>query len=371
MDNSLFQFISRVLKKKWSSSDIHNMVGNFEKCYFAYASDEKYRKKAASGGCITAILAWLLSTGRIDGALVCKGEVTAEGKFRPQFIIATSENELLQAQGSKYSAVNFGSQAVPMIRSFSGRLAVVALPCDLAILSRLCSSHQEINKKIVVKIALFCGHNSEARLTDRIIDSIRPGDRKLIGFRHRLGRWRGYLQADFEEGHRITKPFSYFSDYQNLYFFCQKKCHYCHNHTGYDADISCGDIWSARMENEPIKHSALIARNQTGLEVILQARDAGWLTTSEEPIEEVCDGQARTMPFHYNVTARSRMAFLTGDKIIDSVHAKVRIVDYLVAGMVLLNEKLSRKKSFEPFLFKLPGIVVKLYLYTMKVLESL
>lgn len=368
MDSGL---LSRLLRKNWSEEKVDKYIGHYSTCYFAYANDENIRRGAASGGSITALLSFLFAKKRIDGALVCRGVINDEGKYRPQFYIARSAEELKQSQGSKYAAVNFAADAIPLIRKFNGRVAVVGLPCDIGIFRRQCEKDADLDKKVVLTISLFCGHNSEPALTDAIVDSLRPGDRPLIGFRHRVGFWRGMIQADFAEGYRITRPFSRFSDYQNLYYFSQRKCHLCHNHTGYDADVSAGDIWSMRMKAEGIKHSAIITRTPCGGDIVSAAIEAGWLHATVESIDEVCEGQARTMPFHYNVSARSQAAWTIGEKIPDTVHERFSLRDYIVAVMLLGNEKLSRTEAGRRRIFRIPRRLLKLYLYFIKGLESL
>jgi coenzyme F420 hydrogenase subunit beta len=369
MKKYFYNAFARILRKEWSPDLIQKYVGDYHQCYFTYATDEVFRKNAASGGSITALLAYLLQSGRIDGALVCRTRIE-NNSVTPEFFIARTVEDLISAQGSKYSAVYFPSQAFPLIQRFDGRLAVVALPCDTGIVERKRKNSQEFRDKVVVKISMFCGHNSEPALIEKIIQRLNPEEKGLVDYRFRLGHWRGSLQAKFDNGKTVTKPFSYFSDYQNLYFFSQRKCHHCHDHTGYYADISAGDIWSLRMKQEPIKHTALITRSDIGEEFVRAALDNGMLTGQVEPIAEVCEGQARTMPFHYNLTARSRLSWLSGEKIKDTVNEHVRWNDLIVAALILLNERFSRSKAGRKIIFLIPRPLMKLYLYFIKFLES-
>jgi coenzyme F420 hydrogenase subunit beta len=348
---------------------VHQFIGNFNKTYFAYAGNERVREKAASGGVATALLSFLLDTQRIDGALVCRTMIR-DGKVRPEFFIAKDEEDLLSAQGSKYIEVNFMEDALPLLKSFNGHLAVTLLPCDTSTLWRVMENDEELAKKITLIITLFCGHNSVCELTDMVTRKLTPKGAQIVDFRHRKGHWRGELLAEFNSGKIVEKPFSYFSDYQNLYFFCQQKCHHCYDHTGYDGDISVGDIWSLRMKEEPIKHSAVITRSPAGTEVFADAVKSRILVASEESITEICEGQARTMPFHYNVSARARVGKLLGFKIKDRVYARVRWNDFLVAWMALSNEKLSRSTNGRWWIAHTPRFILKFLLYFMKGLES-
>jgi len=355
---------------KFGGQQIRKYLGEFRQTCFAYAADPACREKAASGGTVSALLAFLLERGKINGALVCRSEIT-DGRVRPRFFIARTGAEVMSAQGSKYIAVDFNRDALPLIRQFKGRLAVAALPCDTSSLRRACARDRELAEKVALVITLFCGHNSRPELTDMVAEKISPPGARLTAFAYRQGHWRGSLRAEFADGQIAHKPFSVFSNYQNLYFFCQQKCHHCHDHAGYGSDISAGDIWSARMKKEPIKHSAVIIRTETGQAFFQEAVDAGILSAYPVPPVEICAGQARTMPFHYNVSARAKAGRLLGMRIKDSVAERVRWNDFVAAWMALANEKFSRSARGQRVIRRLPQALLRLYLLVMKGLESI
>lgn len=360
---------NKVWLKNWSTDQLNAYIGTYEKCYFTYAADDTLRQRAASGGSVSALLVYLLESGQVDGALVCR-TVVRDGRVRPEFFIARSKAEVISAQGSKYSAVYFANDALPLIKAFDGRLAVVALPCDARILSHTRAKHPELDQKIALVVTLFCGHNSEPVLTDAIVSKLGRGHGQVVDYTYRYGRWRGNLSACFEDGTEIVKPFSYFSDYRNVYFFAQPKCHHCFDHFGYYGDISAGDIWSPRMKREPVKHTALITRTPQGQALVEAALRDHVLHGREEGVEEVADGQARTMPFHYNVTARARVGRLFGLKIKARTVDRVRMLDYLIALIAIANERLSRTALGRKLIFILPRPVLKFYLRFFKALES-
>jgi len=366
--------IKRIRQAIWHKSftpdQLRRYVGDYEQCYFTYAADEAVRANAASGGSVSALLITLLESEQIDGALVCQ-TVLRDGKPRPEFTIARTRDEIMAAQGSKYAAVYFSNDALPLIEAFEGRLAVVALPCDATILQRTRARNPALDAKIALVITLFCGHNSEPALTDAIVDRLDRGRGSLTSYRWRTGHWRGNLEATFADGTQVVKPFETFSDYRNLYFFAQPKCHHCFDHFGYHCDISAGDIWSPRMKANPIKHTALIARTPAGSALIAAALRDGALIGSQEPVDEIANGQARTAPFHYNVTSRARVGRLFGVRIKDRTDARVRPVDYAIAFIALLNERLSRTRIGRAVILRAPRPVIRLYLYLLKGLESL
>lgn len=359
----------KLLQKNWSPDQLVKYAGSYQKAYFAYATDPIIRERAASGGVISALLIDLISRKVIDGALLCRTKVM-DGKVQPIFHIARDRESVLQSQGSKYSAVDFNQDALPLMREFNGRLAVAALPCDISNLRRACLNDRILAEKIILVISLFCGHNSLPELTEMVIQKITPQGATLNQFRYRQGHWRGQLEAEFDEGQTITKPFALFSNYQNLFFFCQQKCHHCHDHFGYQSDLSVGDIWSSDMKKNPIKHSAVIIRSEPAKRFFEDALQEDVLEGHQVEMEAICQGQARSMPFHYNISARSNAGKRLGINIKDTLKEPVRWNDYLAARMVLWNEKFSRTSQGRKWIERMPQAILRLYLLFLKGLQS-
>lgn len=361
----------KVWHRKWTDSELDKYIGQHEKSYLTYATDPITRESASSGGSVSALLIHLLETSKVQGALVLR-TIIKEGYPEPEFFIATTREEVLAARGSKYSAVYFARDAFPLIKAFEGTLAVVALPCDATILHHQREKTPELAQKVPYIITLFCGHNSEPELAREMVDKLRPKvpNVELVDYVYRFGHWRGKLSATYSDGTHEERPFAYFSDYRNLYFFTQRKCHNCFDHFGYNCDISAGDIWSPQMKKEPIKHTALITRSAIGAQLVEDAIHTGALHAEEIPTETVLNGQARTAPFHYNITARARVSRFLGVKIIRETEKTVRWNDYIVAAMAIINQKFSAKPLGRKILHYTPRPFIKLYLYVLKALES-
>jgi len=359
----------KIWHRDFSDEELNKYIGSYQNCYYTYAQDDSLRQRSASGGSVSALMIYLLESGKVDGAL-CVRTVIKDGKARPEFFIARSREEIMSAQGSKYAAVYFTKDAFPLINAFDGKLVIVALPCDAMITHNYRAKHPEFDAKIAFVITLFCGHNSEPELVDLVTDKLRGDHGELTDYNFRFGHWRGNITAEYADGTQITKPFAYFSDYRNVYFFAQKKCHHCFDHFGYYCDISAGDIWSPEMKNLPIKHTALITRSEAGQALLEDAVRDGVLHAQQEGIYDVANGQARTMPFHYNVTSRARVGKLFGMKIKDGTQDRVRWNDYLVAFIALANERFSKTRIGRFIIKRMPRPILKVYIYFFKGLES-
>jgi len=365
------KLIDQVLKKEWSDEHVQRYVGNYRSTHLTHAADLEVRRKAASGGVTSALLIHGLRWGFFDGAVVCK-TVLIDGKVRARFEIATTADQVLAARGSKYVETRFLQEVLPLLRSFEGRVAVVGLPCDISALRHRCEKEKALANKVMLTFALVCGHNSRTGLIDKITTRLeREAGQKLKDYRFKVGHWRGRLEADFEDGTTISKPSKFFNDYQNLFFFCERKCMACTDHYGYHADISVGDVWLFGLKNDPIKHSGLIIRSELGEKLYQSAVDGGVINSAQLSIRDIMDGQSRIGPSHFNVSARVRAGRLFGLKLKDMVNESVNWHTYLNAFIAIANMRLSEKPWGQKLIFVVPRPILKISLYFKKALESL
>ena len=365
------KIVESILHKGFSDQEIKKFIGEHVNSYLAYAGSEGTRKNAASGGVVSAILIDLLNNNLIDGALVCKTCII-DGRVRSRFTIAKTATEILDTQGSTYVSTNFPGEALKLIREFPGKLGVVGLPCDITMLYNKAQKDPFLKEKTFLTIALACGHNSQKQLIDNITTNLeKEANSELISYRFRRGHWRGELSAGFKDNKRITKSFSYFSLYQNLFFFCEKKCLHCYDHFGYNADLSIGDIWSYELKKKSVKSNFIIAKTMNGSSILENILSRSTLMIRPIKISEIVEGQKRSAPFHYNLSARHKAGIKLGISIADHVSEKVKWHEFIAAYIVLFNWKLSQHQHMRNWIFKIPRLFLKVYLYLLKGLESI
>ena len=353
---------------KWNDLTARKYVGTYRSSYFGYSLIDQIRQNAASGGIVSTLLVDAFRQKKIDGVLLLRSPIV-DGSVVPEFFIAKTEEEIFQSQGSKYIATLFSFKAIPLIREFQGRLAVVCLPCDALLLHRTRLSEPEVDAKIALVITLFCGHNSEKDLTDLVLRKLNKENKPISAYRYRFGHWRGNLKLDYVDGNSVIKPFSFFSDYQNLFFFAQKKCLLCGDQTGFDSDIAIGDIWSFKMKKNPIKHNAILVRTEIGEEAIqgLIARDLAKIIPVD--ISELCAGQSRSLPLHASVNARIWAAKKFGMNFKPVSEDKPTLLEKAIAWVILLNFSISHSKKWSGIISRLPKFIIKFYLYAFKGLQ--
>ena len=76
--------------------------GEIKEAYFGYSTDENIRKKASSGGILTALACYLLRKKEIDCVIQVK--VNKNNPLTTETVWNTNENEVINCCGSRYTA---------------------------------------------------------------------------------------------------------------------------------------------------------------------------------------------------------------------------------------------------------------------------
>ncbi|EDY81710.1 Coenzyme F420 hydrogenase/dehydrogenase, beta subunit C terminal domain family protein [Verrucomicrobiia bacterium DG1235] len=339
-------------------------IGSYRGAWVGYSLDEEIRKRAASGGVVTATLCYLIETGRVQGALVCSSQFE-DGVFDFKLSIAQSRKELFEAQSSKYFDIPV-LKGLDLVKSFDGKVAVVGLPSQINSLTRRMAKNEELRKKVGFRIALFCGHNSKKELIEHIWKKKGIDGRDIEQFRYRQGHWRGQMELTMKDGTLSRFPFQDFSHYQNLHILSLDRCLNCHDHMGYYSDLSTGDVWLHKMKVDPVKHSIFLARTSLAEEIIQKMKSSGLLEAKPVDRQFVYRSQKRSINYHYNLSARAMVGKWLGVKVKDRTKEKPKVRDLVAAFIVLLNHKISKSPRLLFWFMKIPKPILSVYLYLFK-----
>ncbi|WP_297435931.1 Coenzyme F420 hydrogenase/dehydrogenase, beta subunit C-terminal domain [Thermococcus sp.] len=239
-----------------------NPLGNFLGIYLARATDEEIRnQKVASGGAVTALLAYALEKGLVDGVVAAKRTEGLEG----QAVVARSKKELLEAAGNKWSIVPFASRMKAKIEEEDLKeVAVVCLPCQAQFFAQMRDFpmlESDFGERIRYIVSLFCMGTFafEAFLNYlRMKHEIRAEEVKDI-------RLKGDVLEVHHDDTVLAIPL------KEAYSYLQTGCLVCTDYTGVWSDISAGFV-----ENEP-GWTVVITRNGRGEELVKGAEKEGYL----------------------------------------------------------------------------------------------
>ena len=286
-------------------------LGNYQQCYLAAATDPDVRRAGASGGVTTALLAFCLRQGLIDGALV-----VADGKASikdPRVFVARSEAELIECASSKYYPVPL-MEGLDEVARAEGRYGVVGLPCHIHGLRKYELLRKTLRRKIVLQIGLFCGYSSDFASLDFLASRAGLASFAQVDWvNFRAGEWPGHVALRTKDGREVAMSRAERDLVSMLHM--PTRCVTCPDQTSELADLAVGDAWLPELLGaEPRRWSAVvIARPSRGHDVLRLAEHKGAIRTREVEADKVAQSQKNLLVYKKRgMQARLRVLPLFG-----------------------------------------------------------
>jgi coenzyme F420 hydrogenase subunit beta len=228
------------------------------------------------GGAVTALLASLLTSGAIDGALVSKPSDDPDEPWKGVATIATSVAELRAAAGSFYNQtmalaeLDLSRYTLPA----KPRIAVVGTPCEIeglrAMQLRRWPTGAHRVDAVTLTIALMCTKSFDyERLIVQELQRKRNVDLERVG---KIDVNRGRLIVEYLDGAvAVDEPVKEFHG------AALKGCDECADFLGRAADLSVGSVGSSDG------WTSLLIRTEQGLEAFERARGALDIRELDDP----------------------------------------------------------------------------------------
>ncbi len=258
--------------------------GSFLKGGISYAAEKRIRREGQSGGLVTALLLYLLDSGKIDGAVVNQ---FCQEKQAPKAVYASTKEEIVGGAGSYYAQ---SAVAETALHYKNNRLAVVALGCQAKAL-QLAGKGSGWRPEYV--IGLVCAGQNSRHMIPYLANCAQMGEKERIAkFRFRYshpayGGWPGNVHI-VTDASRYTVDKSYRTRSKSL--FEAYRCLLCYDQMCTSGDIVCGDPWGI-SGNHVAGETVVIARTEKGLELLLDAAQAGYIHFEELDAEKILKGQ--------------------------------------------------------------------------------
>lgn len=266
----------------------HPTMGPVVSAWQAWAADPKVRHRGSSGGALTALVGWLVSTGEV--ASFTGAQSAPARPERTVSVSITSKDEALAAAGSRYAPVPALAHA-----ELTPGHGVVAKPCEVSAARLLLelggNGHDQApppDRARPVLLSFFCAGTPSQHATQRLLCELgMPADADLTDLWYRGRGWPGQFTAVADDGRTVRT--SYDNSWgDHLGKALQWRCKICPDGVGESADISAADYWQTDARGYPsfaeeAGRSALIARTPRGHDIVTRAFAAGVLVG--EPLE--------------------------------------------------------------------------------------
>ena len=334
------------------------IIGEVRLIASGYAADDIIRSSAASGGVATALIAHLFKTNKIDSCYCTSGKSPNTGTG----FLSRNVNDLLQATGSHYHPVAFGSSLSELVNG-NDRFVFVGLPCEVAALRQLMSEKQDLAKRCVLVIGLFCGGiNRFSGIGNYLLHfGINPKEVDEIDYRD--GKWPGQISLSLKNrrgaykiprirGNSRWNILRYMISFQGYWML--PRCRICPDQISDFADIALGDPHLPRFkEMNSAGISAIIARNEKGMSIIKMAEMSGDIVLGQLTRDELVQSQGYTLENRRYTGVYVKVARLLGMKppsikVYEELKGAMSIHQYVYAFVDLAKIRLRHVRWLAP-----------------------
>jgi coenzyme F420 hydrogenase subunit beta len=266
--------------------EVDPFKGGAVAAYLGQALDQKILSEGQSGGVITALLCYLLESGRIKGAVVT--QMPENGSLRSKTIVSRDKETVCKAQGSKYCPVAVNA-VIPKSLDDGEKIAVVGLPCHIHGIRNVQS--QLGRWQGLFAIGLICQNTLGFGAIDHLIYEVGVDRANVQYFRFRsklFGGWPGDVYIRTRDG-AVYKV----ANRQRMLIkdvYTPLRCRLCFDKLNVLSDLAVGDPWGIRNDDKE-GFSVIIARTNRAKDVLLSAESAGWLRLESVEPEVVFKGQ--------------------------------------------------------------------------------
>jgi coenzyme F420 hydrogenase subunit beta len=253
--------------------------GRIEAARTGWATDAALRRRASSGGALSAILRHLLDSGTVT-RVVQTGADPARPIGNVTVVSATPES-VAEAAGSRY-APSSPLAGLDALIDEGAPAAFVGKPCDVAALRALARRDPRIDRAFPVMLSFFCAGVPSLDGAREVLAAMGAGEAEVAAFRYRGDGWPGFAKARLRDG--SERRMSYADSWGRILSrHVQFRCKICPDGVGEFADVVCADAWACDDRGYPLFEEAegvslVLSRTPLGESVVGAAMAAGALS---------------------------------------------------------------------------------------------
>lgn len=285
---------------------IDNIWGPWRRIVRAWASDAQIRYEGSTGGVLTALAAYLISSERVKFILHVKASTT-----NPTFgerHLSFTHADVLAAAGSRYGP------SAPLIDicdvlDRNEPFAFIGKPCDIAALRNYACYDKRVDELVKYWLTPVCGGYMPPAGMNDFLARANIGPAEVTAFRYRgrgcPGPTRIETVHDATEAHYLD----FWGEDESMWQL-PFRCKVCPDGIGEAADIAASDTWpggspTRETSENDLGTNAIIARTQRGIELIEAAERDGALSFEYDIApDEMSHYQMHQMRKKYAVWAR-------------------------------------------------------------------
>lgn len=305
---------TNILPKEKTPEEV--LWGPILEVYEGEAIDDGVRFRGSSGGAVTALSAFALESGFVEGVL--HTGMDENEPIKNKTVYSRTVDKVLANTGSRYTTSSPLAGLSTVKEAESGSL-VVGKPCDIAGLSNIETKDIQLKDKVKLKIGIFCAGVPSTAGNEKYFREITGAERsELKSLKFRGDGWPGHWKAIYGD-QDDCKEKTYAESWGYIQAYRQWRCYICPDHSGEFADIAVGDPWYREVKGGETGSSMIIIRTERGREFFKQAVDAGIVTARPIAPKLITDAQKNLEEVRLQLFGRLAGLKLGGAKVPDFV----------------------------------------------------
>lgn len=253
--------------------------GPAERLAIGYAGDPEVRHKASTGGVLTALGQFLLSSGRVK--FILQVGASSSEPLRTERRLSFDTAAVLECAGSRYGP------AAPLI-DFTDILdrcepfALAAKPCDIGAVKNFARLDPRVTEYMRYALTFVCGGASDLSKSIGLLAELGIDPEELSLLRYRGHGNPGPTRIETKRGQAVEVTYQAMWE-DEAKWMIQPRCKICPDAIGEAADLVASDVWpGGGPTGEDAGFNGIIVRTRRGLELYEAAREAGAIVVSRE-----------------------------------------------------------------------------------------
>lgn len=261
-----------VAEPGWQEASHANEIGPYLEIWEGFAKDPEIRFNGSSGGVLSALALYCLE--RENMAFASHIAMDKERPWTNRTVQSRNRTDLISRSGSRY-APSSPCDMLQAIEDSDRPCVFIGKPCDTEAVGLLREQRSALNEKLGLVLTFFCAGTPSTRGTLDLIKSFNLAPDTVNSVRYRGEGWPGDFKVQHSDPTRESS-LSYTESWGKLAAYRPLRCHLCPDGLGRVADISCGDAWHSKQDDDTGR-SILIVRTRRGQAILRRAVAEGYV----------------------------------------------------------------------------------------------
>jgi coenzyme F420 hydrogenase subunit beta len=191
--------------------------------------------------------------------------------------LSRTRAELLGSTGSRYAPASV-CDSLHLVERADRPCVIVGQPSEVTALRKAAELRPRLAERTGLILSFFCAGSPARRGLLELLQSLGIDPDNVFSIRYRGNGWPGMFSVTLKGQSEPARQLTYQASWAFVQAFRPFSTHLCPDGTGEDADISCGDPWYRKIEEDEPGSSLVLVRTEVGRRLLKAAREGGYVS---------------------------------------------------------------------------------------------